>query len=113
MDLKKLTQRAKKVVDDRGGTDALKKDLEELKGIAAGKGSMKDKAKQAAEALKHPGAAHAEEAPAPHGDPHTGIPPKPAEPDVHLAPSEDVEPPDAGLQPDPESPVSDEPRNPA
>jgi hypothetical protein len=51
-----LVNRAKKVVDQRGGTDALKKDAEELRDIARSKGSTQDKAKRAAEALKDPGA---------------------------------------------------------
>jgi hypothetical protein len=101
MDFKKLTQRAKKVVDDRGGTEALKKDLDELKDIAKGKGSITDKAKEAAAALKHPGQAEAPHRP----DPETGAPPRPAEPGVHPAPTPDVEAPDAGLQPDPEQPT--------
>ena len=50
------TDQAKKMVDKRGGTDALKEDAEELKDIAGGKGSMKDKAKAAGEAIKDPGA---------------------------------------------------------
>jgi hypothetical protein len=44
-------------VDKRGGSDALKEDAEELKDIAAGKGSLKDKAKAAGQAIKDPGAA--------------------------------------------------------
>jgi hypothetical protein len=56
MDFKKLTGRAKAMVDKRGGTDALKEDLNELKDIAKGQGSVKDKAKAAADALKDPGA---------------------------------------------------------
>jgi hypothetical protein len=51
-----LMNKAKKVVDQRGGTEALKQDAEELKNIARGKGSAQDKAKRAAEALKDPGA---------------------------------------------------------
>jgi hypothetical protein len=51
-----LVNKAKKVVDQRGGTDALKQDAEELKDIARGQGSAQDKAKRAAEALKDPGA---------------------------------------------------------
>jgi hypothetical protein len=119
MDFKKLTQRAKKAVEDRGGTDALKQDLEEIKGIAKGQGSVSEKAKAAAAALKHPGAeGHADapatpagQGPAKHGDPATGIPAKPADPNVHLSPTDAPEPTDAGLQPDPESPVEREPRN--
>jgi hypothetical protein len=56
MNLKKLADQAKKVVDKRGGTDALKADLSELQTIAKGKGSAADKAKAAAAALKDPGA---------------------------------------------------------
>jgi hypothetical protein len=56
MKLGSLMDRAKRVVEQRGGTDALKKDAEELKDIAAGKGSTQAKAKRAAEALKDPGA---------------------------------------------------------
>jgi hypothetical protein len=56
MDFKKLADKAKKVVDDRGGVDSLKEDAEELKGIAKGRGSLTDKAKDAASAIKDPGA---------------------------------------------------------
>jgi hypothetical protein len=56
MDLNRLFRRAKKVVDDRGGTDALKKDAQELAAVAKGKGSAADKAKAAADAVKDPGA---------------------------------------------------------
>jgi hypothetical protein len=55
VNFKRLADKAKDVVDKRGGTEALKKDAEELKGIAKGKGSLKDKAKAAADALKDPG----------------------------------------------------------
>ena len=34
MDFKKLADKAKKVVDDRGGVNSFKEDAEELKGIA-------------------------------------------------------------------------------
>jgi len=56
MDFGKLTDRAKRLVKDRGGTDSLKDDAQELKDIATGEGSLTDKAKEAAEALKDPGA---------------------------------------------------------
>ena len=56
VNFRRLADQAKKVVDKRGGTDALKEDAEELKEIAKGKGSMKDKAKAAGEAIKDPGA---------------------------------------------------------
>ena len=54
--LKKVADKAKEQVDKRGGTDALKEDANELKGIAKGKGSLKDKAKAAGKAIKDPGA---------------------------------------------------------
>jgi hypothetical protein len=56
MNLKKLAAKAKQTIDDRGGMDSLKADAEELKKVAKGKGSLGDKAKQAAKALKQPGA---------------------------------------------------------
>ena len=56
MDLNKLKAQAQDLIQKRGGTDALKEDAEELKDIAGGKGSVKDKAKAAGEAIKEPGA---------------------------------------------------------
>ena len=56
MDLKRLTNRAKDLVNKRGGTGALKEDAEEVKNIATGEGSLKTKAKAAGEAIKDPGA---------------------------------------------------------
>ncbi|WP_354699568.1 hypothetical protein DSM112329_05286 [Paraconexibacter sp. AEG42_29] len=56
MNLKRLTDQAKKVVDKRGGNESVKQDLGELKDIAKGKGSFKDKAKAAGAAIKEPGA---------------------------------------------------------
>jgi hypothetical protein len=55
VDLDSLAKQAKKLVDQRGGVDALKGDAEELKDIVGGRGSAMDKAKKAAEALKDPG----------------------------------------------------------
>lgn len=55
MDLKRLFNKGKKMVDDRGGVDSLKEDAQELAGIAKGKGSLTDKAKEAAAAVKEPG----------------------------------------------------------
>ena len=56
MDFKKLADKAKKTIDERGGMDSLKADAEELKKVAKGKGSLTDKAKAAAQAIKEPGA---------------------------------------------------------
>ncbi|HEX2071435.1 MAG TPA: hypothetical protein VHF90_07290 [Thermoleophilaceae bacterium] len=50
----RLAQTAKKTLDSRGGTDGLKRDAEQLREIARGQGSAKDKARRAAEALKQP-----------------------------------------------------------
>jgi uncharacterized protein YoxC len=56
MDIGNLTDKAKQLIDDRGGVDALKEDASEVKDIVASDASLTDKAKQAAEALKEPGA---------------------------------------------------------
>jgi hypothetical protein len=56
VNLRRLSDRAKKVVDKRGGMDSLKEDASELRDIAKGKGSLKDKAKAAGKAVKDPGA---------------------------------------------------------
>ena len=45
-------QKAKDLVDQQGGTDALKDKAERMKGIARGKGSVSDKAKAAAEVAR-------------------------------------------------------------
>jgi hypothetical protein len=55
MDFKKLADKAKETIDKRGGVDSLKADAEELKKVAKGDGSLTDKAKAAAAALKDPG----------------------------------------------------------
>jgi len=55
VNLGRLTRRAKDMVDKRGGTDALKADAEQLREIAKGEGSLKEKAKAAAAAVKDPG----------------------------------------------------------
>ena len=51
----RIADKAKDQVEKRGGSDALKGDAAELKSIAKGKGSIKDKAKAAGKALKDPG----------------------------------------------------------
>jgi len=56
VDIGKLTDQAKKLIDDRGGMDSLKEDAMELKDIATGEGSLTDKAKAAVDAIKDPGA---------------------------------------------------------
>lgn len=49
-----MADKAKRVIEDRGGTEQLKHDAERLRGIATGPGTAKDKAKAAGEALKKP-----------------------------------------------------------
>jgi hypothetical protein len=49
-----LTKRAREIVDKRGGKEALKRDAQELRKIASGSGSVQEKAKRAAEALRRP-----------------------------------------------------------
>jgi hypothetical protein len=56
MNIGKLARLGKKVADKRGGVEGLKGDAEQLKDIAKSEGSVKDKAKRAAEALRDPGA---------------------------------------------------------
>lgn len=56
MDFKKIADKAKDAIDKRGGVDSLKADAEELKKVARGEGSLTDKAKAAAAAIKDPGA---------------------------------------------------------
>jgi hypothetical protein len=62
VNFRNLADKAKQTVEKRGGTDSLKRDAEELKGIATGPGSLSDKAKAAVSALKEPGARHGGEA---------------------------------------------------
>jgi len=77
MNLKSLFNKGKKIVDERGGVDSLKEDAAELKGIAKGKGSLTDKAKDAAAAIKKPGAP-GEEKPAGAGKPAGEVRHRPA-----------------------------------
>lgn len=59
-----IIDKVKGLVDKRGGTDAAKEDAQELRDVAQGEGSNTEKAKDAAEALKEPGAADGGGAPA-------------------------------------------------
>jgi hypothetical protein len=71
MNLKNLTTKAKDLLDKRGGTGSLKEDAAELKEIATGKGSLTDKAKAAAAAIKDPGT---DDQPEPAAPPPTDAP---------------------------------------
>lgn len=70
MNLKSLFNKAKRTVDQRGGVDSLKEDAMELKDVAKGEGSLSDKAKDAAAAIKEPGAPGPEHEKAPPQQPH-------------------------------------------
>ena len=56
MNLKNLTDQAKALINKRGGTESVKEDAMELKDIAGKDESLADKAKDAVEAIKDPGA---------------------------------------------------------
>ncbi|MFN8162562.1 MAG: hypothetical protein U0R26_01790 [Solirubrobacterales bacterium] len=68
MKLKRLFDKARKTVDERGGVESLKADAEELKEVATGKGSLADKAKGAAAAIKEPGAPESQSKRSPERD---------------------------------------------
>jgi hypothetical protein len=79
MDFKKLAAKAKDAIDKRGGMDSLKADAEELKKVAQDKGSLSDKAKAAANAIKEPGDRRESKVPTPttgerHPAQHAGNP---------------------------------------
>jgi hypothetical protein len=63
MDFNRLANRAKDLFNKRGGSEAAKEDFNELKDIAGSKESLGDKAKDAAAALKEPGAPGAASSP--------------------------------------------------
>jgi hypothetical protein len=56
MDWKRVADQAKQVINKRGGTESLKEDAGELRNIAEGPGTLSEKAKRAAEAIREPGA---------------------------------------------------------
>lgn len=65
MKFNRIADAAKRAIDRRGGMDALKGDLREVQEIAKGRGSLSDKAKAAAEAVKTPGKAARDDEPPP------------------------------------------------
>lgn len=73
MDIEKLARRAQKIYQQRGGAEAAKGDATEVEGILHSEGSLVEKAKRVAQALKQPGAAQADSAAeAPSTRPTTG-----------------------------------------
>jgi len=63
MNLKRLTDRARQAIEERGGTERLKADAERLRDIAAGPGTAKQKAKEAGDALREPAPAATRDTP--------------------------------------------------
>lgn len=63
MNLKRLTDKARQAIADRGGTERLKDDAERLRGIATGSGTTKEKAKDAGDALRQPAPAATRDTP--------------------------------------------------
>jgi hypothetical protein len=64
MDWKAMADKAKQVFQQRGGAQAAKEDAQELRDISREQGSYADKGKDAAAAIREPGAHHPD-APAP------------------------------------------------
>ena len=52
MDFKRITDKAKQALDERGGPERLKLEAERLKTIATGPGSASEKARAAGDVLK-------------------------------------------------------------
>lgn len=57
MDFDKLARKVQQIYTERGGAESAKGDATEVEEIFDGDGTLMDKAKRAAEALKTPGAA--------------------------------------------------------
>lgn len=55
MKFNRIADKARQMLERRGGMDALKEDLQEVKEAATGRGSLSDKARAAADAVKTPG----------------------------------------------------------
>jgi hypothetical protein len=76
MRYQRIAKIAKQAIDKRGGVDALKQDLQGAADAAKGQGSLKDKAKAAAESLKQSGTA-AKDEPSVAADPPAPAPENP------------------------------------
>ena len=64
MDWQGMVDKVKQIFQQRGGTQAAKEDAQELRDISQEQGSTTDKAKDAAQAIREPGA-HRPDAQAP------------------------------------------------
>ena len=65
MDFKRLTDKAKRALDERGGPERLKLEAERLKTIATGPGSASDKARAAGDVLKQAASTRPSDTPPP------------------------------------------------
>jgi hypothetical protein len=99
MNLKSLADKAKDMFNKRGGTEAAKEDFNELKDIAGSKESLGDKAKDAAEALKDPGAPGAASSPGGSAGPTAPGTGGPAPSTTPTEPTTADEPPSADAPP--------------
>jgi hypothetical protein len=64
-----IMDKAKRMIDQRGGTERLKQDAGSIKGIAKGRGTASEKAKRALDTVKQPAGTGAGTAGGPtHGD---------------------------------------------
>lgn len=95
-----LAKQAKTFVDQRGGTDALGSEAKKLQDIVKGKGSLTDKAKEAAASAKEFATAKPDGAPAdePESGTHAAAPPQSA-PSAAGAPAPAPTPPATPSQP--------------
>ncbi len=90
----RLAVQAKKTIDARGGPESLKEDAQELRNIARGQGSAKDKLRAAAQAIKAPGASEETPAAAEHQQPeHPEQPEHPQQPEQPEQPPHPQQPP--------------------
>ena len=89
VNFRNIANKAKDAVEKRGGSESLKRDAEELKGIAKGPGTLSEKAKRAASALKDPGADQKAAADAtPGAGPEAPGTPKPSAPSATETPKQ-------------------------
>ncbi|MGH2798891.1 MAG: hypothetical protein ACRDM0_14740 [Thermoleophilaceae bacterium] len=79
MNLRDLADRVKELIGGRGGAESAKGDAEEVRDTDRGPGGLTDKAKEAADAIKEPGAGEGNRRPA-------GSPEAPARPEPERKP---------------------------
>jgi len=93
MDWQGMVDKVKQVFQQRGGTQAAKQDAQELRDISQEQGSTTDKAKDAAQAIREPGAPSPSPGPQ---SPAAGDVQSPAAGDVQSPAGGDVQSPTAG-----------------